>query len=202
MFRWLSLAVFIAAFSISGYHRWRARKDGETIARRREGRLFLVTRTVVALPLFLGVIAYVISPDSMRWASFSLPEWIRWLGLAIGLLAVPAVHWVLHALGGNVSETVLTKAQHELVMTGPYRWVRHPLYTTGLALFLSFGLMQANWFVLLFAFVTTILIRLVVIPVEERELLSKFGHRYRTYMGRTGTLLPRVSRSDRRVPQS
>jgi protein-S-isoprenylcysteine O-methyltransferase Ste14 len=47
------------------------------------------------------------------------------------VLTLPAALWVFSALGRNVSETVLTKGDHELVTAGPYRWIRHPLYTTG-----------------------------------------------------------------------
>lgn len=111
-------------------------------------------------------------------------------------LAGELIQSLLCSLGRNVSETVLTKLHHELVMTGPYRWVRHPLYTTGLTLFFAIGLMQASWFVLLFGLIAALLIRFVVIPAEEREFLAMFGNRYQVYMGRTGRLLPRGSSPD------
>ena len=117
---------------------------------------------------------------------------VRWLGLALGIATIPAVSWVLHSLGRNVSETVLTKQEHHLVDHGPYRWVRHPLYATGLVLFTALGLMQGNWFVLFMALVVAMLLWLVVIPAEEKALVAKFGAPYRRYMGRTGRLLPRV----------
>jgi hypothetical protein len=47
---------------------------------------------------------------------------------------VPAAWWVFSSIGRNVTETVLTKADHTLVTTGPYRWLRHPLYATAAAL--------------------------------------------------------------------
>jgi protein-S-isoprenylcysteine O-methyltransferase Ste14 len=197
MFRWFAAAILLGAVGTSGYYRWRARQRSETIARRREGGLFLATRALVALLLFFPVIAYAAIPRWMTWASFVLPAWIRWLGLIVGLLTIPAVSWVLRSLGHNVSETVLTKRDHELVMAGPYRWVRHPLYTTGITLFVALGLMQASWFVLFMATVAALLIQLLVIPAEEHALVAKFGDRYRAYMGRTGRLLPRVSRSNR-----
>src|SRR5262245_63195855 len=126
----------------------------------------------------------------MAWASLPLPSWLRWLGVGLGVLAVVAAHWVLSNLGRNVSETVLTKRDHQLVTTGPYRWIRHPLYTTGSVLLLSIGLMHASWFVLLLAGVAACLIRLVVIPIEERALVEKFGDRYRAYLDGTGGMLP------------
>ena len=193
MLRWLALAILLGAVGTSGYYRRRARLGSETIARRREGGVFLALRALIALLLFLPVIAYVAVPAWMTWASFELPAWLRWLGTVVGVSTIPAVSWVLGTLGRNVSETVLTKREHQLVTAGPYQWVRHPLYTTGLMLFVALGLMLASWVVLAVATVAALLIRLVVIPAEERALMAKFGDQYRVYMGRTGRLLPRVS---------
>jgi protein-S-isoprenylcysteine O-methyltransferase Ste14 len=199
IFRWLSLAILLGTVGVSGYYRRLARQSRETIARLREGRLVLAMRMLVALPLFLIPIANVAAPASMAWAFVAVPEWLRLVGAVIGLSAVVSVRWVLRSLGPNVSETVLTKQRHELVTSGPYRWVRHPLYTTALAMFLSVGLLQASWIVLLFSAVAALLIRLFVIPAEERQLLAKFGDRYRAYMQRTGRLLPRVLGRDNPV---
>src|SRR5215216_3182302 len=153
MFRWFALVVLVGSVTVSAYHRWRARVEGETVPRRREGALLMAGRTLGALPLFGGAVAYVVSPASMSWASFEAPVWLRWLGVGLGLCTVPAVHWVLKSLGRNVSETVFTKEHHELVTRGPYRWIRHPLYTTGTGLFVALGLIAANWFILLSAVV-------------------------------------------------
>jgi protein-S-isoprenylcysteine O-methyltransferase Ste14 len=195
MFRWFALAILLAAVGTSGYYRWRARQASETIARSREGGLFLAIRALAALLLYLPVIAYVAIPQWMTWASFVLPVWIRWLGFLVGLLTIPAAAWVLRSLGHNVSETVLTKREHQLVTTGPYRWVRHPLYTTGVTLFVALGLMEASWFVLFMTAVAALCIQTLVIPTEERRLMEKFGDQYRTYMARTGRILPRYPRA-------
>jgi protein-S-isoprenylcysteine O-methyltransferase Ste14 len=193
MFRWLILAVLLSALMVSGYHRARARLGRETIARRREGPLFLILRGVMALVLFGAIVTHALRPEWMAWASFHVPEAIRWVGLVLGVLTVPAVHWVLRALGQNVSETVLTKEHHQLVTGGPYRWVRHPLYTSGLALFFALGLMAGSWFVLLATLIAFGLLRVLVIPREEQALLAKFGEGYWNYMQRTGRLVPRVT---------
>ena len=192
MFRWLALAILLGSVTVSAYHRRRARREGETIPRAREGVVLIVGRALVALPLFGGVVAYIVNPRWMAWASFDAPGWLRWLAVGLGICIVPSVHWVLGTLGRNVSETVLTKQQHELVMRGPYRWIRHPLYTTGVALFLALGLIAANWFILLFALLALIAIRLVVVPLEERELLARFGSKYQQYIRRTGAMFPRM----------
>ncbi|MBM2813075.1 MAG: putative protein-S-isoprenylcysteine methyltransferase [Chloroflexi bacterium] len=192
MFRWFALAALVGCLSISAYYRRRARVQGETIPRRRETTLLRAGRVLVALPLFAAILTYLVNPSWMAWTELPLPTWARWVGVALGFLTVPAAHWVFTSLGRNVSETVLTKSHHELVTSGPYRWIRHPLYTTGIALFLAIGLIAASWFILLFGLITVASIQIVVIPIEERELLTKFGQEYRHYMQRTGRLLPRV----------
>jgi protein-S-isoprenylcysteine O-methyltransferase Ste14 len=190
VFRWFAVAVFVLALGISAVRRRQARRAGGTIRRGEESRGLILARLVVALPLFGCVVAYLLNPRWMAWASLDLPLWTRWTGVALGILAVPSVHWVLTHLGANVSETVLTKRHHRLITTGPYRWVRHPLYTTGIALFLSIGLMAANWFILLWTLVALLAIRVLVIPREEAHLEATFADQYRRYRSATGALLP------------
>jgi len=192
MFRWFALTAFVGCLGISGFYRRRARLQGETIARRREAPVLILGRALLALPLFGSIFLYLLNPRWMAWAELPLPIWVRWAGVVVGLLAVPAALWVFRSIGRNVSETVLTKSDHALVTTGPYRWIRHPLYTTGASLLLAIGLMAANWFMLLFGLLVAVSVRWVVIPLEEQELVKKFGEQYRTYMQRTGRLLPRM----------
>lgn len=192
MFRWFALAAFVGCMGISAFYRRRARQQGETIARRRENPLLIAGRAVVALPLFGAIFLYLLNPRWMTWSELALPASVRWVGVLPGLIAVPAAFWVFTSIGRNVSETVLTKRDHALVTSGPYRWIRHPLYTTGAVLLLAIGLMAANWFILLFALLAIVSLRLAVIPLEERELVNRFGDEYRRYMARTGRFLPRV----------
>jgi protein-S-isoprenylcysteine O-methyltransferase Ste14 len=191
MFRWFILGILLSAMGTSGYFRRRARVQGGTIARRSEGTALVVARVVVTVPLFAAIVTYIINPQWMEWSAFNAPEWARWAGVMLGVLVIPSVFWVLKSLGRNVSETVLTKSDHQLVTVGPYRWIRHPLYTTGLTLLVAIGLMAANAAILFFVVLISILIRYVVIPTEETALESRFGEEYRSYMMQTGRLLPK-----------
>jgi protein-S-isoprenylcysteine O-methyltransferase Ste14 len=60
----------------------------------------------------------------------------------------------------------------------------------GIALFLAIALMAANWFILLWAMIVLVAVRLAVIPREEAQLVAKFGDDYRRYRTGTGSLLP------------
>ena len=191
-FRWILATILLCNFAISATFRIRARQASGTIPRRQEGGAFLVLRRLVALPLLFSLLAYVFHPQWMAWASVDLaPPW-RWLGATLGVLTIPLLYWVFRNLGKNVSETTLTKDRHELVTTGPYRWIRHPLYTVGILFLVSLSLLTASWLIAALTAIAIVLISIVVMPREERALIDKFGDRYREYQNRTGRWLPKI----------
>ena len=192
LFRWFFVAIFVGILSISGYFRYRARQSGEAIPRAREGNLAMLTRFLFAAPLYLPILAYMLNPAWMAWSSIPLPVGLRWLGAAVGLGALPLVYWVVSSIGNNISETFLTKEKHVLVTHGPYRWVRHPLYSAATIALVSLSILAANWFMLAMACVAFIGIAALVIPREEAELIRKFGDEYREYVLRTGRFAPRL----------
>jgi len=194
-FRLVAAVTFLATLAVSGSFRWRARRAGEPIKRRQEAGGLIAMRVAVAAPLFASILVYLMRPDWMAWSSVQLPNSVRLIGAAVASAAVPAAWWVFQSIGTNVSETVLTKANHQLIITGPYAWVRHPLYATGGMLFIGIGLMAANWFILLFASLAVALISRIAVPLEERALVAKFGDDYRGYAARTGGLFPRLTRA-------
>jgi protein-S-isoprenylcysteine O-methyltransferase Ste14 len=193
LFRIIFVGVILSAFMISGYFRRKAKQSGETISRRAEGSAALFLRMGLAMLFFGSIALHVISPSLMDWASLELPIWLRWAGAALALLCVPLLWWVFTSIGDNISETVLTKVDHQLVTEGPYRWVRHPLYTVALLMFFSLGLMAASWLIMLYSAAGVAIFRWVVIPKEELRLVQTFGQDYQAYQSQTGAMLPRLS---------
>ena len=108
------------------------------------------------------------------------------------MATLPLLYWVLISIGKNITPTVATRKDHQLVTGGAYRWVRHPLYSVGTLFFLALNLLVANWFISLASLVglTMLLVRL---PKEEASLIERFGDEYRAYTKRTGRLLPRIT---------
>lgn len=127
----------------------------------------------------------------MRWTQVDLPEWLRWVGVGMGILGNLLAYWVFSSLRNNVSPTVATRANATLVTHGPYRWVRHPLYVMGLIAYIGFALLAENWFI---AVSMLIGFALLVIRTEKEEarLIEKFGDTYREYMQRTGRFFPKL----------
>jgi len=195
IFRLFFVAILLTAFGLSGYFRRKARRSGEVIPRGREGSAILIARLVLALPFYLSMLAYAVNPGWMAWSALALPTWLRWVGVFVGLATLPLLYWVFRSLGNNISETFLTKQEHHLVTHGPYRWVRHPLYTAASVAFLALGLIAANAFILTMGTVVLAGIALFVVPREEVQLETKFGASYQEYRRRTGGLVPRLKKS-------
>lgn len=191
-FRLTILGVLLLAFGISSSFRKRARDEGGTIKRQEEGWLVLVLRMGLALPLLVVILLNIFWPSSLAWAKFNPPTWLEILGLVLAILCVPFLWWVFSSIGKNISETVLIKDEHELVTSGPYNWVRHPLYGTALLLLFSISLVFGSWIILGYTLAGTLAFRLLVIPAEEKQLLTAFGEEYECYQARTGALLPRI----------
>lgn len=193
LFRVIFVGVVAAAFVVSGYFRRKARRSGEAISRQAEGGVALFLRMGLALLFFGSIALHIIAPQAMEWATIELPTWLQWIGAGLAILCVPLLWWVFSSIGDNISETVLTKKDHQLVTRGPYRWVRHPLYAVALMMFFSLGIMAASWLIVLYSVLGAVVFRLVVIPKEEERLLQAFGEDYRTYQSHTGAMVPRLS---------
>lgn len=181
---------FVLLVPVGVYHRLKSRTD-EKLDRRQEGLFLLVALRLVGLAGIAGLISYVISPSFMDWSSMSLPYWLRWCGVALGLFGGLLLTWTLHTLGKNLTDTVVTRRDHSLVTNGPYRWVRHPFYDSALMAIAANGLVAANWFFLVAGLVFFILIAIRT-RKEEELLVTRFGDQYLRYMQETGRFLPRL----------
>jgi protein-S-isoprenylcysteine O-methyltransferase Ste14 len=71
--------------------------------------------------------------------------WLPWLGPALTLAGIAFTIWARVLLGGNWSGNVTLKHGHELVVDGPYRWVRHPIYTGILVALAGTALALGEW---------------------------------------------------------
>ena len=106
------------------------------------------------------------------------------LGLAVAI-------WARRTIGGNWSGDVLIKENHTLVEYGPYRWVRHPIYTGMLMLVLGTAMATGRfgeilgWVFILCGF-------LIKLRQEESLMLSHFPDAYAAYMTRVKRLIPYV----------
>jgi protein-S-isoprenylcysteine O-methyltransferase Ste14 len=192
-FRIALLIGMLMLLPIGVYHRVRSQASGESLDRRQEGLFILLTLRPLGLATMAGLIAFIVSPASMAWSSLPLPAWVRWAGVATGVVAGVLLTWTLRSLGKNLTDTVVTRNQHTLVTTGPYAWIRHPFYTGFALAMVANALAAANWFLFLAGgLVFTLLV--LRCRTEEENLIARFGDAYRAYAMRTGRFLPRIVR--------
>lgn len=144
------------------------------------------------VPLLLGLALLLPRRMSVAWLTMRfLPSsvvwfWIGFVLVASGLgFAIAARVW----LGGNWSGVVTLKQDHELIRSGPYRWVRHPIYT-GLLVALLGSIIALGEVrgVIALALFTFALLRKVAL--EERLLAEEFGPTYSRYRREVPRLLP------------
>ncbi len=168
------------------YWAWSAR--GGKPVRRHESR---ASRAAHVVPLTLAA-ALLAAPSAPGW----LGEPLGVDGTAVRAVAIVLVGaglafsvWARRALGGNWSATVTVKDGHEIVRSGPYRWIRHPIYTGLIAALAGTALAVAEWrAVVALAIAVAALWR--KLRFEERWLLEEFGARYADYRRQTRALLP------------
>lgn len=189
----ISAAIILgAAIGISSYFRRKAdRESGETISRKVDGTALMTAIRIGGLVLWLSPVVYLLNPAWMAWSKIGLPEAVRWVGIGIGLTCTVLLYWLFTSIGTGITPTSATRTRHTLVTSGPYRWVRHPLYTIGSSVFLALGMIADNWFIALLG-VLAFIAMAIRTPKEEANLIAKFGPEYREYMQRTGRFLPRL----------
>jgi protein-S-isoprenylcysteine O-methyltransferase Ste14 len=184
------LGVLAAWFVIRTPYELRARRGRRGVLRSGavDGLLLLVALlSIVVVPL-----AYLFSPW-LAAADYQLPSWCLGAGVVL-FIASLLILWRAHVdLGRNFSVFVEIRQRHSLVTGGIYAAVRHPMYTHHLLFSLAQLLVLHNWVVACFAVASSVLVYAIRIPGEEKALLAEFGESYRTYMRRTGRVLPRLA---------
>jgi protein-S-isoprenylcysteine O-methyltransferase Ste14 len=184
--------LFVAAACIGVPHRLRADRAGGQVSRRVDPLWFWILMMLAGPPLTLGCIAFLVEPRWIDFARIDLPDWLRLMGVPLEVAGLALFLSMFRHLGLNVTSTSMPRANATLVTSGPYRWIRHPMYTTVLILVTATTLLTAS---LAVAFGGAAMFALLAARsrVEERRLVEKFGDDYRAYQRRTGRFLPRLT---------
>ena len=190
------IGVMLVLLPFGMYHRIRSQSSGEKLDRRQEGLFVLATLRPVGAVFWIAVFAWMINPAWMAWSSLALPIWLRWMGVLSLLCGSALLVWTFRTLGNNLTDTVVTREKHTLVMFGPYSWIRHPLYSSAALVILAVSLIGSNWFFFVLG-VAVLAILIIRTRTEETNLVARFGNSYQLYMDRTGRFLPRIGRSPR-----
>jgi protein-S-isoprenylcysteine O-methyltransferase Ste14 len=176
---------------------WLAREDPELLAERmsspiqRGQPLWDKVFVAVVLLLFVGWLI-LMALDAVRFGWSEVPDWLQILG-AIGVLI--SFYIMFLTFRENAYLAMVVKLQEErgqrVVSSGPYRYVRHPMYASMFVFFPATALLLGSWWGLLLC---AVLLGLLVwrIPLEERMLENGLAG-YDEYEGRVKyRLIPHV----------
>jgi protein-S-isoprenylcysteine O-methyltransferase Ste14 len=142
------------------------------------------------LIFFVGLIVSALDYAILRQGRFAFSA-IRLLGVAPFIAGVCLYFVSRFTLGRFFSEAIRIKPEHKLITSGPYRFIRHPIYLGEILYFLSIPMIFGSLygFVIMLVLIPMLLRR---ISVEERVLVSKFGQEYVEYTLKTKKLIPYI----------
>jgi len=192
IFRIILPILIVAFIAHRGYYTKKsARPEKDTLKKREEG---LVTKLAQILSLigFVAMLIYVLNPNWLAWASLPFPLSLRWGGVGVALAGFVLLQWAQNTLGRSWSDTPRMMKEQTLITSGPYQFIRHPIYTAFILILGSTFFISANWLIGLTWAGMTLLDIASRIGFEESLMLEYFGDQYRDYMKKTGRLWPRI----------
>lgn len=156
-------------------------------------RLDLLLSALPGLGMFVLPFIYVLT-SWLYFADYHLPTWAGWIGVALFALALWLL-WRSHAdLARNWSPKLELMEGHRLVTDGVFRHIRHPMYAAHWLWGVAQVFLLQNW-IAGFSMVACLIPMYVYrVRVEEQMMLEHFGDEYRSYMDRTGRLIPCLRR--------
>jgi len=175
--------------AIRAPHQRRAWKTATRVNARTLREKLLLTSSLTGL----GIVPFCyVATGFPRFADYSFRPALAWLG-ALTFLAALWLFYATHkTLGRNWSDSLEVRETHTLVTAGPYRLVRHPMYSAFFLWAVAQALLLPNWVAGFAGLVGFGILFLFRVTREERLMEQTFGEPYRSYMGRTARLIPWV----------
>ncbi|MGC2110077.1 MAG: isoprenylcysteine carboxylmethyltransferase family protein [Candidatus Korobacteraceae bacterium] len=156
----------------------------------REGVSSRLSYTVLTIAAAYLMFSADVPRDWLRRPIFPATLWIEVLGIAIAAAGIAFAFWARAYLAGNWSSAVTVKVGHQLVRSGPYRWVRHPIYSGMIFAMFGTALNRGQ----LRGLIAVLLLYLgfkIKSRIEEQAMLTTFGAEYDEYSRTTGAIIPR-----------
>jgi protein-S-isoprenylcysteine O-methyltransferase Ste14 len=159
-----------------------------------EGKPTFILRIIFGLVFFGILLAYSLYPSFMSILHLDYSLWIRWLGVLISI--VGTVFWIYSqiVLGRYWSPQLQIQNEHKIISEGPYKYIRHPIYTAMMVWVIGLVLFTANILFVILA-LTFFIFFVARVPKEEKMMIETFGDIYTKYMKDTGRYLPKIKRN-------
>ena len=191
-FRMILPLVLVLFVAHRGYYIKNYSKPADVTLKKREEGMASRVAGLLGMIGFISIIVFVANPNWLGFANLSLPTWLRLTGVALAICGFILLQWAQVTLGRSWSDTPRMMKEQTLITSGPYRFIRHPIYTAFLLILGSTFFISANWLVGLAWIGMTVLEVASRISFEERLMIEYFGDEYRDYMKGTGQLFPKV----------
>ncbi len=194
-FRTAFWALFGGMILLQAFYALRLRLKGQPQPARpttagREPWIIPAVRGLRATLMLAFLVLYAWNPPWFGEFTMPLQVGFRWSGIVLGALSLALYTWSRHALGKAWSSCLQMQVQHNLVTSGPYAWIRHPIYLAMILFLIALTLVGANWVLVVFLIISVVDLVLRM-PREERMMIEVFGEAYESYRQRTGGILPR-----------
>ena len=122
--------------------------------------------------------------------ALDLPSWVTYPSLVLGIVGILIIIWGILSMNDSLSPFPSPKNDSNLVSTGIYGYVRHPIYSGILLSLVAFGLYTFS----LFKILIVLLLALVLYfksSLEEKLLLQRYEE-YSAYKKKTGRFFPKI----------
>jgi protein-S-isoprenylcysteine O-methyltransferase len=134
----------------------------------------------------------IIDPTHMVIAASWLLIVLEIVGLVLYVTGYLLMAWALITLGRNYQlGGSAPRSDDKMVVNGPYKLLRHPMYTAALGISVGLAFLIQSW-VLLCVFCIYLVLILLLIPMEEDGLRKAYGEQYDVYQQKARKLIPFV----------
>ena len=181
---WFWLASLIPWVAFSLY--WEIKAKNSAPAVKSESKASRSVHVVLTNAALLLIIVPIRSLDQ-RFLPNAMT--VKFIGLALECAGLALAIWARRVLGRNWSGEITIKEDHELVRTGPYARVRHPIYTALLAMYVGTAIVSGQVHALI-GLLLGIIAYLRKTRMEETNLMNAFGTRYNEYREDTWAIVP------------
>lgn len=188
IFKIIYFILFVVVFIVRKIFTAGNKKQEFVVEEKSAGDVLLLTFDGIGM---LIPLVYVFS-TWLDFADYNMPDWVGWIGIVLFMNAIMVLYFSHAHLGKNWSPVLGIQKEHTLVMSGIYKYIRHPMYAAHLLWAIAQILILHNWIAGYSFIVVMIPHYLMRVGKEEQMMVEQFGGEYEDYMKTTGRIFPKI----------